>query len=133
MEFPAQQPEPAPPSPESPQLAVLQAQVASLQTLLNVLLVVLLLIGAPVTAFIMKQAGTIRRQAEALEGQYAKTMVEFEKGFKPAAGQLVNQLINFSRQYPDFTPILTRNGINPPGAAPAPSLPAPTPPGVPKK
>jgi hypothetical protein len=74
-----------------------------------------------------------RAQADGLSAQHAKNMEEFQKGFQPAATQLLNQLINFSRQYPDFLPILTRNGINPPAAAPAQSLPSPTPPGAPKK
>lgn len=134
MEFSPEQPELAPQASVPPQMVALQSQIAMLQMFLLVLLVALLVMSASFAAFIRSQTKMVRAQADALTAQHAKTMEEFDKGFKPAATQLLNQLIAFARQYPDFTPILARNGINPPAAgAPAPSLPTPTPPGAPKK
>ena len=134
MEFSPEQPELSPASSTSSPVVALQAQISMLQMLLLVLLVALLIMCASFAAFMRSQTKMVSAQADALAAQHAKTMEEVQKGFQPAASQLISQLIGFARQYPDFLPILTRNGINPPAAAaPAQSLPTPTPPGAPKK
>jgi len=113
-----------PPAADARQVAALREELSALRTHVNLGLLLVLLAGLPVAAYLMKQNGIVRRQADAVEAQHRKTLEEFEKTFRPAAASFVTTLMNYSKTHPDYAPILTKNGVtfstnNAP--APAPS------------
>ena len=100
-----------PPAADARQVAALRAELDSLRTHVNFALLVILLAGLPVAAFLMKQNGVLRRQADLQEAQHAKTLAEFEKTFRPSAASFITTLMDYSKTHPDYAPILTKNGV----------------------
>ncbi len=105
-----------------PDPAEWQAQCDSLRQLVVTVLVLLLVVSGTLTIYLLRQWRYASRDLEAMRPQAA----QFSKMAGPV-NQFVNELIDFSRQHPDFAPILAKNGIRSAGTAPATGVAPPVP------
>jgi len=103
-----------------------RAQCESLQQLVVMALVLLLVVSGTMTIYLLRQWKFASKDLETLKEQTAPGMANFSKLNGPM-NQFVSELIEFSKQHPDFAPILARDGIRPSASS------ASTPPGTQKK
>lgn len=115
----------------------LHEQVESLRQTVFGLLVLMLVISGTLLIFLWRQYKLVDNDLKVLRPQLTQLVTEYEKSKAPAIKQFVDNLVNFSKTHPDFTPVLNKYGIRPtnapaaaatslaPTAAPAPTKTAP--------
>lgn len=121
-ETPSNNPLPPETQPAIDPIRELQLAFAKLRAQMIGILIILIILGLGLNIFLLRQVGMARKQATELEqfvGAYAKTGV-------PQLNDFLSRLREFSKDNPDFTPILNKYFLPPGKTSAPPALPSPT-------
>ena len=101
-----------------PDAKKLQAQHEVLRKLFLAMLVAVLIVSLSLTVFLMRQVIFVRRDLAGVRPQIQQLVKNYQQVEEPQINSFINSLVNFSRTYPDFNPILAKYKISPGIAAP---------------
>jgi hypothetical protein len=96
----------------------LQAQYEALRHVIVSILILLLIISGTFTIFLLRQYRSTKADLANAEPQVRQMLAEYTRD-SGAMSQFVNQIVDYGRTHPDFTPVLSKFGIKPNGPAPA--------------
>lgn len=105
----------------------LTVQYATLRKMFIASLFGILLLAASINYLVLRQLVFTRKDLDAVRPQVAQLVEGYTKNEEPQIRSFVNNLIGFSKAYPDFAPILAKYKIvadTRAAAAPAPVAPA---------
>ena len=101
----------------------LRDQIQTLRALLVATLAALLLLGAAVNIYLVRQFWMVRKDLATTQS----FLQDYQKNKEPVLNEFVTRLQGFAQDHPDLTPILEKYGIKPAAAGPV-AQPAPAPP-----
>ncbi len=102
----------------------LRDQIQTLRALLVATLAALLLLGAAVNIYLVRQFWMVRKDLATTQS----FLQDYQKNKEPVLNEFVARLQGFAQDHPDLNPILEKYGIKPAATGPAPPAPAPPPP-----
>jgi hypothetical protein len=91
----------------------LRAQQNVLRKLLIAMLVAMLITSGSLAVFLIPQVIFVGKDLETTRPQVNKLVADYQQFEEPQIKNFIGALVNFSRQHPDFTPILAKYKIAP--------------------
>lgn len=97
----------------------LRDQIQTLRALLVAALIALLLLGAAVNIYLVRQFWMVRKDLAATQS----FLQDYQKNKEPVLNEFVARLQGFAQDHPDLNPILEKYGIKLAATGPAPAPP----------